>query len=211
MLLYGVKRCLPLMLHRGALDSDQTAATVVGDKINMLGLLGWPAGGRNDFIGGKVTSVLGPRSFAVRRESSAFRFATHGGGSTFAVSGPCSHLLLLAGRSDGLRPACITPTISNTASLFGGQRSFDGFHRRLILIQRAIIRDFLGIRFHTGGKHYSETWKEDEFSQPTAKPLLDVLQVIVEKPKGNNGGRTRTRTLDPLIKSQLLYQLSYAP
>ena len=26
-----------------------------------------------------------------------------------------------------------------------------------------------------------------------------------------DGGRTRTRTLDPLIKSQLLYQLSYAP
>jgi hypothetical protein len=38
-------------------------------------------------------------------------------------------------------------------------------------------------------------------------------------PRGKNrlkclvslGGRTRTRTLDPLIKSQLLYQLSYAP
>ena len=28
---------------------------------------------------------------------------------------------------------------------------------------------------------------------------------------GVGGGRTRTRTLDPLIKSQLLYQLSYAP
>ena len=28
---------------------------------------------------------------------------------------------------------------------------------------------------------------------------------------GNIGGRTRARTLDPLIKSQLLYQLSYAP
>ena len=27
----------------------------------------------------------------------------------------------------------------------------------------------------------------------------------------NFGGRTRIRTLDPLIKSQLLYQLSYAP
>jgi hypothetical protein len=26
-----------------------------------------------------------------------------------------------------------------------------------------------------------------------------------------NGGRRRTRTFDPLIKSQLLYQLSYAP
>ena len=25
------------------------------------------------------------------------------------------------------------------------------------------------------------------------------------------GGRTRTRTWDPLIKSQLLYHLSYAP
>src|SRR6188472_4012880 len=27
----------------------------------------------------------------------------------------------------------------------------------------------------------------------------------------NGGGRTRARTWDPLIKSQLLYQLSYAP
>ena len=27
----------------------------------------------------------------------------------------------------------------------------------------------------------------------------------------SDGGRTRARTLDPLIKSQLLYQLSYAP
>ncbi len=26
-----------------------------------------------------------------------------------------------------------------------------------------------------------------------------------------NGGRAETRTLGPLIKSQLLYQLSYAP
>ena len=26
-----------------------------------------------------------------------------------------------------------------------------------------------------------------------------------------NGGRSRIRTYDPLIKSQLLYQLSYAP
>jgi hypothetical protein len=31
------------------------------------------------------------------------------------------------------------------------------------------------------------------------------------KPSEINGGRTRIRTLDPLIKSQLLYQLSYAP
>jgi hypothetical protein len=38
--------------------------------------------------------------------------------------------------------------------------------------------------------------------------------VLVENSENGcniNGGRTRTRTLDPLIKSQLLYQLSYAP
>ena len=28
---------------------------------------------------------------------------------------------------------------------------------------------------------------------------------------GKSGGRSRARTYDPLIKSQLLYQLSYAP
>ena len=36
--------------------------------------------------------------------------------------------------------------------------------------------------------------------------LADSLQ-----PAGNVGGRSRTRTYDPLIKSQLLYHLSYAP
>ena len=38
------------------------------------------------------------------------------------------------------------------------------------------------------------------------KGLQEILQ-----PLDLIGGRTRTRTLDPLIKSQLLYQLSYAP
>jgi hypothetical protein len=39
----------------------------------------------------------------------------------------------------------------------------------------------------------------------------DVLMRRGGKRSGINGGRTRTRTWDPLIKSQLLYQLSYAP
>jgi hypothetical protein len=39
----------------------------------------------------------------------------------------------------------------------------------------------------------------------------DVLMLKGKKINSVNGGRTRTRTLDPLIKSQLLYQLSYAP
>jgi hypothetical protein len=37
------------------------------------------------------------------------------------------------------------------------------------------------------------------------------LRIIVALPQGDGGRRTRTRTVDPLIKSQLLYQLSYAP
>ena len=37
--------------------------------------------------------------------------------------------------------------------------------------------------------------------------LLSVSHQTIEK----TGGRTRARTWDPLIKSQLLYQLSYAP
>jgi hypothetical protein len=32
-----------------------------------------------------------------------------------------------------------------------------------------------------------------------------------KNPRKVNGGRSRDRTYDPLIKSQLLYQLSYAP
>jgi hypothetical protein len=39
------------------------------------------------------------------------------------------------------------------------------------------------------------------FSSPEKRQLF----------QGFDGGRTRARTLDPLIKSQLLYQLSYAP
>jgi hypothetical protein len=42
---------------------------------------------------------------------------------------------------------------------------------------------------------------------------MGLLRKSISKFKCVNlfGGRTRTRTLDPLIKSQLLYQLSYAP
>src|SRR5262249_38479627 len=42
---------------------------------------------------------------------------------------------------------------------------------------------------------------------PTLLLRLDNLLLS----NGFIGGRTRTRTWDPLIKSQLLYQLSYAP
>ena len=37
-------------------------------------------------------------------------------------------------------------------------------------------------------------------------PSLNLVTI-----PGSYGGRSRTRTYDPLIKSQLLYQLSYAP
>ena len=41
-------------------------------------------------------------------------------------------------------------------------------------------------------------------------PIAPNLSVY-DQPIERNGRRTRTRTVDPLIKSQLLYQLSYAP
>ena len=37
----------------------------------------------------------------------------------------------------------------------------------------------------------------------------DICNVL--KNKEESGGWARTRTVDPLIKSQLLYQLSYTP
>ena len=50
------------------------------------------------------------------------------------------------------------------------------------------------------------------------EPLRKNLNLVVRRSKENdrfykglNGGRTRARTWDPMIKSYLLYQLSYAP
>ena len=43
--------------------------------------------------------------------------------------------------------------------------------------------------------------------RPRPEPGRPKSRVVI----GVFGGRTRTRTWDPLIKSQLLYQLSYAP
>ena len=40
----------------------------------------------------------------------------------------------------------------------------------------------------------------------TTQTVEDVLVLETEKMKYINGGRTRTRTLDPLIKSQRLSQ-----
>ena len=44
-----------------------------------------------------------------------------------------------------------------------------------------------------------------------AAPFLDSTTKMSVSIFAFDGGRTRARTLDPLIKSQLLYQLSYAP
>ena len=42
-------------------------------------------------------------------------------------------------------------------------------------------------------------------------PCRTWTAAVLRSRNEKGGGRTRTRTLDPLIKSQLLYQLSYAP
>ena len=45
----------------------------------------------------------------------------------------------------------------------------------------------------------------------TSWGVLAPMMSVPHRSEKACGGRTRTRTLDPLIKSQLLYQLSYAP
>ena len=57
----------------------------------------------------------------------------------------------------------------------------------------------------------SASSKGNKTSQLSSQLVPDVLSGRRKKRSEINGGRTRTRTLDPLIKSQLLYQLSYAP
>jgi len=46
---------------------------------------------------------------------------------------------------------------------------------------------------------------------PNLQPFLAMGSLLFDQLLDFIGGRTRTRTLDPLIKSQLLYHLSYAP
>jgi hypothetical protein len=55
-------------------------------------------------------------------------------------------------------------------------------------------------------KFCSRARTESEISQLECDVLWH-LRLVTER----IGGRTRARTWDPLIKSQLLYQLSYAP
>jgi hypothetical protein len=48
--------------------------------------------------------------------------------------------------------------------------------------------------------------RQADFTQKAKKPRSLGASLL-----SGNGGRTRARTWDKLIKSQLLYQLSYAP
>jgi hypothetical protein len=51
----------------------------------------------------------------------------------------------------------------------------------------------------------------NKLHKPDHKPVHPVHSQKCRKPLRGNGGRTRARTWDPMIKSHLLYQLSYAP
>src|SRR5437867_2565678 len=61
-----------------------------------------------------------------------------------------------------------------------------------------VLQDF----FWTSSGFYS-LWSEKEKRAPLLDRSLESLQV--------SGEPSRTRTCDPLVKSQLLYQLSYRP
>ena len=57
-------------------------------------------------------------------------------------------------------------------------------------------------RSGTRRKRDQEARNRNQISQVTAQLLLDALWGEREKLSGINGGRTRTRTWDPLIKSR---------
>src|SRR5665213_1374887 len=68
---------------------------------------------------------------------------------------------------------------------------------------------------------YAGRHREIFYVEPCVAPAREMLPIEppndpLRSPRSHltlqgNGGRSRTRTCDPLIKSQLLYQLSYAP
>ena len=67
------------------------------------------------------------------------------------------------------------------------------------------------------GPQCAEARKGNKVCKPVCKPARMTLSRKTRQRRNVSdfncfdGGRTRARTLDPLIKSQLLYQLSYAP
>ncbi len=72
-------------------------------------------------------------------------------------------------------------------------------------------RDFPSDRAGPHGRQKSAIFVRRVRSNPSPALRLTVKNDNVNYFSYFDGGRTRARTLDPLIKSQLLYQLSYAP
>ncbi len=64
----------------------------------------------------------------------------------------------------------------------------------------AALGSLPGLLARGGG--FAWPWPGPEATEP--RPMADDMFHLTEK----NGGRSRARTVDPLIKSQLLYQLS---
>ena len=71
------------------------------------------------------------------------------------------------------------------------------------------MHDFMHIqRFfmsYKSGPYLQFMWRVLAQKNPTLYMAIWDINIYIY------GGRAGTRTLDPLIKSQLLYQLSYAP
>ena len=84
------------------------------------------------------------------------------------------------------------------------------------LAKRLRTRDRLSPRQSTRRHRFASGADQDLYAWRVHVKILVRALFHTESKKniyflGFDGGRTRARTLDPLIKSQLLYQLSYAP
>ena len=98
-------------------------------------------------------------------------------------------------------------------AVVGCDRGGDREHYRALVARRTRDTRYALPRARSCARRerYPKARKRNKISQLTSQLVWDVLWEEREKLSEINGGRTRARTWDPLIKSQLLYQLSYAP
>ena len=78
-----------------------------------------------------------------------------------------------------------------------GQRWADLLDRVTTTVRDTIASASEGLASAVGSILGTKIWNQNEIGEPRVAQLPDSF-----------GGPSRTRTLDPLIKSQLLYQLS---
>src|SRR5262249_39249033 len=92
-----------------------------------------------------------------------------------------------------------------------GHLRADLFSARSLTRSTLLRRQCHAVVFQVTCARFDARGRVPGLSLPAALPWRFLSGAVQRQTLDSIGGRTRTRTWDPLIKSQLLYQLSYAP